>query len=82
MELYKPIGRYYRWLKNATLYTALFALLLGPVYPLYSLSQVPSTPVTLTGTILVQLFFAALFAVGIRFFTRAKRHEVFVASVT
>lgn len=68
--------------KAAIVYVILLALLAGPVYPLYHLSQLETTASTLAMTMLLQVGFTTLFAFCLRFFTCAERHELFVSAAT
>ncbi|RWA07931.1 hypothetical protein EKO27_g7171 [Xylaria grammica] len=60
----------------------LLLILVGPIYPLYYLSQIQSRGVMLLGTAFTQIAFVAIFTVFVGLFTTAKRHELFAIATT
>ncbi|OTA92944.1 hypothetical protein M434DRAFT_12026 [Hypoxylon sp. CO27-5] len=56
-------------------------LLVGPIYPLYHLSQGEMTERTLVGIMFIQLGFTCTFACCLKYLTRPKRHELFAGTV-
>ncbi|OTB02858.1 hypothetical protein M426DRAFT_24291 [Hypoxylon sp. CI-4A] len=67
--------------KAVILGVPLIVLLVGPIYPLYSLSQGEMTERTLVGIMFIQLGFTCLFACCLKYMTRSKRHELFACTV-
>ncbi|KAI1460057.1 hypothetical protein F4805DRAFT_472139 [Annulohypoxylon moriforme] len=56
-------------------------LLVGPIYPLYYLSQGEMTEGTLVGIMFIQVAFTGVFAGCLKYLTRPKRHELFACTV-
>ncbi|KAI0446536.1 hypothetical protein F4803DRAFT_503936 [Xylaria telfairii] len=55
----------------------LLLILVGPIYPLYYLSQIQPRSAMLLSTASTQFAFATIFAIFVTLFTTAKRHEIF-----
>ncbi|CAJ2504111.1 Uu.00g115050.m01.CDS01 [Anthostomella pinea] len=70
------------FIKATVMFLVLLVLLTAPIYPLYQLGKQETTPLVLAETILTQFASSLLFAVFLKLFTTAKRHEPFTASVT
>lgn len=68
-------------LKGFIIGIPLMALLIGPIYPLFKLSNYEITERTLTAIMFTQLSFTCLFALCLKFLTRPRRQELFAASV-
>ncbi|KAI0538645.1 hypothetical protein GGR58DRAFT_467487 [Xylaria digitata] len=60
----------------------LLLILVGPIYPLYYLSQVQSRSIMLLGTALTQIAFTTILTIFVGLFTSAKRHELFAIVTT
>ncbi|KAI2634868.1 hypothetical protein GGS26DRAFT_605043 [Hypomontagnella submonticulosa] len=59
----------------------LIVLLVGPIYPLYRLSQGEMTEGTLVGIMFIQVGFTCAFACCLKYMTRPRRHELFACTV-
>ncbi|KAI0384391.1 hypothetical protein F5Y04DRAFT_277761 [Hypomontagnella monticulosa] len=75
-------GRKVRIATGFLLGVSLIVLLVGPIYPLYSLSQGDMTEGTLVGIMFIQVGFTCAFACCLKYMTRPKRHELFACTVT
>ncbi|KAI6089645.1 hypothetical protein F4821DRAFT_230623 [Hypoxylon rubiginosum] len=59
----------------------LLLLLVGPIYPLYTLSRGEMTESTLVGIMFIQVGFTCVFACCLKYLTRPLRHELFACTV-